>query len=433
MNNLPDIPIELRPYDPKNKDDVLNVLAVQLCDAIREGTLSGFEDIDTAFMGFLIEAGIDEGRALQVFEKVYQAEYDERLTSQMYERAEERIRNGEPLRGAGSFIFVLQEKGLDELLRLAKRISGAGADAPERRLKAVSIHDFLAMEFPARENILTPWLPSQGLAMIHAYRGIGKTHLSLGIAYAVTSAGMFLRWKAPKASGVLVLDGEMPGKVLQERLSAIVASNEKEPAAPLMIITPDLQEWGMPDLSDTVGQTRIEEYLSGISLVIIDNLSTLCRSGRENEGESWLPVQEWALRLRSRGISVIFIHHEGKGGLQRGTTRKEDVLDTVIRLKRPADYRPEEGARFEVHFEKSRGIYGDHAKPFEAKLTTGQDSLQTWTMKDLEDTLMEKIVELLNEGIPQHEIAEMIGTTKGTVSKYKNKAQSMGLLTRGKS
>ena len=348
------------------------------------------------------------------------------------ERAEGRIKDGEPVRRSGSFIFALQEKGLDELLRLAKMISGTKAGAPERRLKAVSIYDFLAMDFPPRENILNPWLPSQGLAMIHAYRGVGKTHLSLGIAYAVTSAGTFLRWTAPKASGVLLLDGEMPGKVLQERFSAVVASNEREPTAPLMIITPDLQEWGMPDLSDPVGQMRIEEYLPGISLVIIDNLSTLCRSGRENEGESWLPVQEWALRLRSRGVCVLFIHHEGKGGLQRGTTRKEDVLDTVIRLKRPADYRPEEGARFEVHFEKSRGIYGDHAKPFEAQLITGPYSIQTWTMKDLEDTLMEKIVELLNEGIPQHEIAEMLGTTKGTVSKYKNRAQAKGMLTRGK-
>ena len=66
--------------------------------------------------------------------------------------------------------------------------------------------------------------------------------------------------------------------------------------------------------------------------MILDNLSALCVSGKENEGESWLPVQRWALRLRQRGISVLFVHHAGKGGAQRGTSRREDLLDVVINL-----------------------------------------------------------------------------------------------------
>ena len=62
------------------------------------------------------------------------------------------------------------------------------------------------------------------------------------------------------------------------------------------------------------------------------------RTGRENEAEGWLPVQDWALGHRRAGRSVLFIHHAGKGGLQRGTSRREDVLDTVIGLRRPTDY-----------------------------------------------------------------------------------------------
>jgi hypothetical protein len=138
------------------------------------------------------------------------------------------------------------------------------------------------------------------------------------------------------------------------------------------------------------------------------------------------------LRLRSRGYSIIFIHHDGKGGQQRGTSRKEDVLDAVLHLKHPGDYRLEEGARFEIHFEKSRMIYGDDVKPFETKLVTDANGLRTWTMKDLDQSLMERIADLLNEGVPQHEIGELVGCAKGTVSKYKNKAQVLGLLKGGK-
>jgi hypothetical protein len=61
-------------------------------------------------------------------------------------------------------------------------------------------------------------------------------------------------------------------------------------------------------------------------------------TGRENEAESWLPVQQWALSLRRRGISVLLDHHAGRNGEQRETSKREDVLDTMLTLRHPADY-----------------------------------------------------------------------------------------------
>jgi hypothetical protein len=51
-------------------------------------------------------------------------------------------------------------------------------------------------------------------------------------------------------------------------------------------------------------------------------ISTLCRSGKEDESDSWLPIQNWLLSLRSLGKSVLKIHHAGKSGQQRGTSRR---------------------------------------------------------------------------------------------------------------
>jgi hypothetical protein len=323
----------------------------------------------------------------------------------------------------------LSNKEVEQKSRSAEKNPPISKQLPEvPKIRTVSIAEMLTVEFTPREPILVPWLPTQGLAMIHSYRGTGKTHLALGIAIAVVSAGKFLRWEAPKPRGVLYIDGEMPGAVLQERLARIIDSAEKEPIAPLKIVTPDLQDFCLPDLSTFEGQSAYDELLEGVSLVIVDNLSTLCRSGEESKGESWLPVQGWALALRRRGISVLLIHHSGKGGSQRGTSRREDVLDSVIHLRRSGDYRPEDGASFEIHFEKARGIYGDDVKTFEAKLTTGPDGKQLWETKDVEQSLTEKVSDLLNEGIPQHEIPELLGVAKGTVSKHKNKAHVLGLL-----
>jgi len=313
---------------------------------------------------------------------------------------------------------TVQEQADEELIEKSQ----------SRNITVINIEDFLALEIPHRGHLLEPVIPQQGLTMVFAPRGIGKTHLSLGIAHAVASGGEFLKWAAPEAKGVLLLDGEMPAKTLQERLARIVLSNEKEPTAPLRIVTPDLQESGMLNLSSAEDQENLAQYLEGIELIIIDNLSTLCRSSRENEAESWLPVQAWALQQRAAGRSVMFIHHSGKNGEQRGTSRREDVLDTVLKLKLPGDYTPDRGANFEVHFVKSRGVFGDETKPFEAQLTVTPDGRDEWAIKSLELSTAEKVADLLNEGIPQQEIAELLNVSKGYVSKSKKRAQELGLL-----
>ena len=57
---------------------------------------------------------------------------------------------------------------------------------------------------------------------------------------------------------------------------------------------------GLPNLATKEGQVAIEPLLAGISLVVIDNLSTLATAGRDNDAESWTPIQEWLLQLRRR-------------------------------------------------------------------------------------------------------------------------------------
>jgi len=286
-------------------------------------------------------------------------------------------------------------------------------------LHALNLGEFLGLNIKPREQVLSPILPTQGLVMLHAQRGIGKTFVSLGIAYAVASGGKFLRWAAEKPRRVLFVDGEMPAVAIQERLSKLALSDEAKPPSPdhLKIITPDLQDLGIPNLTTPEGQALIEQHLDGVELLVLDNLSTLASYGEENAAESWQPIQEWALKLRRQGLSVLFIHHSGKTGMQRGTSRREDVLDTVINLRRPSDYQPEQGARFEVHLEKARGIAGDQVSPFEAELVEDENALQTWTVKDLKTVELERVVALHNEGLTQRDIAQELGLSKSTVNR----------------
>jgi putative DNA primase/helicase len=314
---------------------------------------------------------------------------------------------------------------------LQEALTPKAKSSQDNKITVVDVFELMRREFPPRENLLAPWLPKQGLAMVYAPRGIGKTHFSLGVAYAVASGGVFLDWKAPRPASVLFVDGEMPAATLQGRITEINESNTKEPSAPFRIITPDLQnpETGMIDLSRRADQLELEKHLDGVELIILDNLSTLCRTGKESEGEGWLPVQEWTLRQRAAGRSVLLVHHSGKNGEQRGTSRREDVLDTVISLKLPADYTQDKGAVFEVHFEKARGIFGEDARPFEAQLAKSPISgLQKWTIKSLDKATYEKVAAMLNEGFTPADIAETLKISKSAVSHAKKKAVGLGLM-----
>ena len=142
----------------------------------------------------------------------------------------------------------------------------------------------------------------------------------------------------------------------------------------------------------------------------------------ENDSDAWSPIQQWLLRLRRRGMSVLIVHHAGKTGGQRGTSRREDVLDTSISLRRPADYAPTEGARFEVHIEKGRGVFGEHARPFEAQLEV-RGGKAAWAMKDVEDAVLSRVTALLAAGMSVREIAEETGLHRSKVHRLKQRIE----------
>jgi hypothetical protein len=112
------------------------------------------------------------------------------------------------------------------------------------------------------------------------------------------------------------------------------------------------------------------------------------------------------------------------GGAQRGTSRREDVLDTVMSLRRPADYQPDQGARFEVHFEKARG---DEAKPFEARYEI-RDAGSLWTRTEIVDAERARVDAALKDGMSIREAAEELGIHRSKVERLRKKAIADGEL-----
>lgn len=167
-------------------------------------------------------------------------------------------------------------------------------------------------------------------------------------------------------------------------------------------------------------------------LLILDSISTLCNGGpAENEAESWTEMQRWLLKLRRRGVSPLIVHHDGKGGAQRGTSKREDVVSQSIHLQRPADYSPSQGARFEVILEKTRGVYGADAEPFEARLVTGDDGRMRWEVKDLQAGSHAKLLDRLQNGVPIAEAYKDLGISRATAYRRRKRWREEGTLSGG--
>jgi putative DNA primase/helicase len=299
-----------------------------------------------------------------------------------------------------------------ELLAAARPAGDTGG------LRVVTVAELLALDIAPREMVLAPWLPSQGLAMIYGPRGTGKTYLTLAVALAIAGGAELLAWRAPRPRRVLYLDGEMPAVTMRERLARLIrGAGIDAPPDHLRIITPDLQVGPMPDLSTAAGRESLAPYIAEADVVIVDSISTLTSSA-ESEADDWLTIQRWALDLRRAGRTLLFVHHAGKAGQQRGTSRREDVLDTVLALRRPADYRAEQGARAEVLVEKGRGVHGDDARTIEVALADDGAGGLRWTYRPIEDALTHRVAELARDGLTQRQIAAELRIGLATVNRH---------------
>ena len=287
---------------------------------------------------------------------------------------------------------------------------------PER-IVALDYDAILTIHFPPMEPMLSPWLCRQHLSLIHAWRGVGKTHFALGVAYAVASGGEYLKWTADKPFRVVYIDGEMAGASIQERLAAITRTADKTPPKGyLQIITPDAQALPLPDLATQEGQAALAPFIANADLIVVDNLSCLMRTGEENKAEGWNSTGEWALELRRQGKTVLFVAHDGKNGQRRGSSKVEDIMDTVLHLVHEADYDPEKGAAFTCSFVKGRYLTGKDGAAIEAVLDkdTGK-----WTWREAALEMADRIRTLKAEApdMNQKEIAEELGCSHATVSR----------------
>ena len=289
----------------------------------------------------------------------------------------------------------------------------------------LDLKNFMQLDLPNPEMLLDPIIQTKSLTMLHAYRGVGKSFFAISMAYAIATGSKFLRWQAPKPAKVLYIDGEMQANLLQERFSKIIKNfNIKSDLLKnLYILSADLQGALSLNIGYSLIQDSIEDIINkeNIKFVIFDNLSSLTTVD-ELDANEWITIQEWLLYLRRQGVAVLLVHHSGKNGGQRGISKREDILDTVIKLEVPSKKNKEKeveenelfGGRCRLKFEKNRNLSSKDISNFNIDLVDTPDGGIAWV-----DTY--SIVKTLHEqGASYREIANTTGISKSTIGNILN-------------
>ena len=171
----------------------------------------------------------------------------------------------------------------------------------------------------------------------------------------------------------------------------------------------------------------LSALMNGEKVLILDNLSTLASGMRENEADSWELVNNWLLDLRRRKIAIVIVHHAGRSGEMRGTSKREDSVFWIIALddaKKDAD--DKRGARFISRFTKPSRNTQEEMPAYEWHFVTDEPTGVVSIGSKLAQT-MDVFLGLIEDGVTEcGQIAQEMKTSPATISRLAKKAIDAG-------
>ena len=303
------------------------------------------------------------------------------------ERAEAFLQQAAILKKGDDVRAQVKAGNLKEAMRIEREFVLPSLVAPESTPDqmfdciVISGSEFCKADIPAPQYVIAPWLTDGSLTMVYAPRGVGKTWLCGIIAGGVTRTDYrdveIGPWRINNSAGTLWVDGEMQEFYLQQRIKKITSNIGSENVdAPLTVFSATKLGYEFRqrvNIANPQWQDTIYEFLRAreqYQLLILDNIAALGPNIDENSKQDWDPINQWLLSFRELGVSVIFVHHAGKTGKQRGTSGREDALDNIIRLwwvardRIPESEYCESNTYMNVFFEKARNADPEEIKDF---------------------------------------------------------------------
>ena len=302
----------------------------------------------------------------------------------------------------------------------------------KKEFKSISLKELTIMDIPPRKAIIDPLIMEGSSMEINGGTGIGKTWFTLEMLCSICTGEKFLgKYEVANPRPVYYIDGEMPLDSIRERMNMIMARyiyKYKVSEIPFHISNPLLFKNNfIPKINDTkITQPMFKDEVKRFSdiyqkplFICFDNLSCLT-DYKENDNDDWTSMLDMYTELKHEGHSICHVHHVGKGGHQRGASRKHDALDTVIHLKRPEEYDASEGAVFNVKFDKHRHFAGEYARSIKCAIKVDDNNKVSWDISDFKDVASEELLTAYCMGLPDityTKLEEEFGISKSSIGR----------------
>jgi KaiC/GvpD/RAD55 family RecA-like ATPase len=317
-------------------------------------------------------------------------------------------------------------------------------------LKAPTLRQLLEANFSDRQHLLFPWLREQESCMVYAETGVGKSMFALSAALAVAGGGEFLGWKPDeRADGsgwrVLYIDGEMHIADIKERaqilMHAVPSVDQEKAGMNLRFLARQQQEPDatFPLITEPAGMEFVREVVrqKAFDLVVLDNFSTLGEVEDENAASSFNAIQQFLLQLKVQGVATMLVHHAGKSGDFRGSSKLAATFETILKLERLGSDVEHGAAAFRVCWHKVRaGGPKRKVREVAARLIQVEQfdkpAASVWDYATAEIDRLYELKERLEAGefLNQKEIAHHFGVTPTMAGKYVAKGLSVALWTK---
>jgi hypothetical protein len=285
------------------------------------------------------------------------------------------------------------------------------------------------LNLPKRAPVIGAWFLEGDLGFIYGPRGLGKTWLAMLMARAISDGKSIGPWTEREARKVLYVDGEMAVDASLERAEQLRQGSDGNflllHHEPLFHLTGKVL-----NLTSLEAQMALTDacLAQGVKVLILDNISCLLTL-KENESDAWGErVLPWLLELRRHHIAVVFVHHAGRNGLMRGTSKREDAAFWSIKLSEAKGEHNREGASFVATFDKNRNATNEETPSLLWHFEPKPDGsvIPKWTTL----TPMQIFIGLIEDGLDScKDIAQEMGISNGTVSKLAKRAEREGLIT----
>ena len=306
----------------------------------------------------------------------------------------------------------------------------------------ISIHKLSGLNIERAKEIVKPMIYEGSSMEVYAPSGIGKTWFMLELCISIASGKKFLdRFEIINPRPVFYIDGEMKIENMQDRINKIIRRhgiNCKIPEGYFELSNPYthpdkvIPKVNHPETIRSIKEKvkQMQEATGQPIFLVIDNLSCLT-DNKENDGDDYIPILDMYTHLKTQNHSICHVHHANKSGTgSRGSSRRHDALDTIIKLSKPNDYEESDGANFNVSFEKHRNFAGEHAYPFNAKIDPDdQLNLVRWKITEFKDKIEEDLLAEWCANSPNitiDKVAEKVKISSSNAQRLLQKMRSNG-------